>query len=255
MSLANSAKAMRQANSTYEKAWDNHFDSEVELLDDDRFWQIQEIFVKQLFRSGLRVEHAADELCRAAWCTEHKMEGVTLQDMARFAKTWTAKKDALYQPLFDVVEGKGDDGYGDFLDALPLAGREVYEACLDGDYGNNRVLIVGITTSLAHHEVAPQKYADKFLQMILNGENYIRMMLENAAKNFTASSFTHNVRVESSQVLTITQDRRNILINGSDGVQLVVSLEMNQADNEKWAGEFAILSGQLASEAKIQREN
>lgn len=51
----------------------------------------------------------------------------------QYIRTYRHKVDRLYKPLFDVIKGFGDDGYGDVLDSFLLHGRERYEKALNGE--------------------------------------------------------------------------------------------------------------------------
>lgn len=81
----------------------------------------------------------------------------------RFYKTYRRLKARLSKALWDVIEGFGDDGYGDVIDSFPLFGRERAEKALKGEIeGESR---------------------DQY-----QGENYIGMSLENALFEYYASS-------------------------------------------------------------------
>ena len=87
-------------------------------------------------------------------------------------------KGRLYQPLFDVVKDRGDDAYGDLLDALPLAGRDLVQKSLDREFGNCRQFeqtVGGVCQD------CPQ-----LAELILHGENYVAMSLLDAARDYFA---------------------------------------------------------------------
>lgn len=54
-----------------------------------------------------------------------------------YVKKYNEMSGKLYTPLFNVIEGYGDDGYGDIIDAFPLFGRERYEKALKGEIEGN----------------------------------------------------------------------------------------------------------------------
>jgi hypothetical protein len=84
--------------------------------------------------------------------------------MACFLARYVELKDRLSKHCFNMpgVE-KGDDGYGDWIDALPLAGEHILNAIWTGTtYSNLKEMLSG----------------DSLSGLILNGENYISMRLE-----------------------------------------------------------------------------
>ena len=63
-----------------------------------------------------------DELVRRAVTGQTKVHNFDYVDVLRWHVTHRKLTTAFYEPLFHVVSGRGDDGYGDLLDSLPLAG-------------------------------------------------------------------------------------------------------------------------------------
>lgn len=108
----------------------------------DRFWQLQLIFRQEVIRFRLQygrsngIEQAAREFFRKPLAADFSGIEYTMEDAICFAKTWRVVSRQLYQPLFDVIEDRGDDAYGDLLDALPLTGQEVVEKSLRREFGN-----------------------------------------------------------------------------------------------------------------------
>jgi rubrerythrin len=141
-------------------------------LTDDEFWSILAVYRKEVLssiRAGRKSEASAHNLqCRMESRGEQKAALYM-----RFAKTYELKASKLYKPLFEVVEGRGDDGYGDLLDNLPLIGREVYEKALDGYYGNESALRDAVLESFK----GTVKEAERLISYIFNGENYNQMSL------------------------------------------------------------------------------
>lgn len=84
----------------------------------------------------------------------------------RFVKTYGELRDALYQPLNDVITGFGDDGYGDLVDSFPLFGKKRYELALKG-----------------------QLVGDMDAQY--QGENYMNTTMNNKARECFASHCRH----------------------------------------------------------------
>jgi hypothetical protein len=82
---------------------------------------------------------------------------------ARFFLTFCQKKNALYTPLHSIVNGFGDDSFGDLVDSFILFGQERYELALQGK-------ILG-------------SEKDQY-----QGENYLENMLEAELVNVYAQS-------------------------------------------------------------------
>jgi len=53
-------------------------------------------------------------------------------DVLRFYKAYQVKTGELYNSLLLIIEGYGDDSYGDIVDSFPLFGKERYEKALKG---------------------------------------------------------------------------------------------------------------------------
>ena len=62
---------------------------------------------------------------------------------------------------------KGDDGYGDWTDALPLGGREFVEGIMNDDIANYKQVDTALETC-----------APGLKTLIQEGENYIEMSFE-----------------------------------------------------------------------------
>lgn len=186
-----------------------HYMEELPLLDADRFWEILEkyfrpLVIERVFRQDaakdaisefFRVQSAAGKV--QVWDSRggYRYEECpyTFDEAIRFAKTWGHYKRALYKPLFDVVEDKGDDGYGDLLDSLPLAGQTIHNACHDHDYGNNRVFREAVKDTLEQAVDSQMKNVDdercakfkkKLTSFVIDGENYFEMRLSDIAQSW-----------------------------------------------------------------------
>jgi len=198
------ALSLQKAQTEYEKAYLDFLNT-LEPLDDDTFWKMLDFLRNLLIERGIKgpaLSRAVDELfrlpafwrgCERGTCGGGSDPGYTTIDAIRFAETYDAKKDALYNPLFDVVEGRGDDGYGDLLDSLVLLGRDLYTKCVgDGkksDIGNNRSFETACNKAAADltGDVAKAEALAKF---VLRGENYVEMSLRDEGRkrfvNFAA---------------------------------------------------------------------
>ncbi len=187
------AMAHSKAQASYKKAFRDYFNS-LEVLDDDTFWKMLDHLRMLLIErrvNGQALKRAVDELfrlpsfwqgCLRGTCGGGKDPGYTTIDAIRFAKTYDEKKAALYDPLFDVVTGRGDDSYGDLLDSLPILGRELYENCVNKKFRNNRAF--GAARAKAALAVAPHpQTAGLLTNFVLNGENYVEMSLFDEAES------------------------------------------------------------------------
>ena len=181
------ARALVVANAKFTKAMIG-LERGLDPLTDAEFWSVLAIYRNEVL-SSIRGGRKSDASAHNLQC---RMESRGEQKAAlymRFAKTYGIKAAALYKPLFEVVEGRGDDSYGDLLDNLPLIGREVYDKAIEGYYGNENALKeataealeapVRKTLSERQHRPTPVVLAertkdtiDKLLEYIFGGENY-----------------------------------------------------------------------------------
>jgi hypothetical protein len=158
----------------------------------DRFWELAWVLRNEVyqFRFGYGrtngVQDAASEFFRKPYADDFGPNfrsaepTYTLDEAIQLAKTWRHVTRDLYDPLFDVVEGRSDDAYGDLLDALPLAGRDVVQKALDREFGNN------IQFERAVCDVCQARGQGKMADLILHGENYVATALYDAASRFFA---------------------------------------------------------------------
>jgi len=111
----------------------------LENLDNDTFWDMLADFKKEIDRtipseitnpsiSSAKIRLAINRFIHGYFFGEEN----DISRILRFIKTYRTMSEKLYEPLFKVVEGFGDDGYGDILDSFPLFGRKRYEAALEG---------------------------------------------------------------------------------------------------------------------------
>jgi len=190
MHVTQAARQFQAAQEQYHWAFRDYLAHEVAVLSDDRFWQIQAVFVREVicFRFGYNrtngVEQAAREMFRKPLAGDFSSRDdqpplqYTLAEATQFAKSWQQLSRRLYRPLFDLVTDRGDDSYGDLLDALPLAGRTVIETSLAGGYRDHACFEQAVRTAC---HPCPQLAA-----LILHGEQYIGMLLGDAARDYFA---------------------------------------------------------------------
>lgn len=189
--LTTAARRYRRAQRSYLAAFRQHLDNQVTALPEPRFWQLQAVFTLEVCRFRFDygrtngIEHAANEFFRKPLAQDFSGWGgpaapsYSLPEAIQFAKTWQLLSKRLYRPLFDVVTDRGDDAYGDLLDALPLAGQCVVAQALAGGFTSNQQFEDGVRSACA-------AYPD-LAELILRGENYVGQMLYEAAQEATST--------------------------------------------------------------------
>ena len=205
-SLANSHHKARES---YEKGFRAFFQDEIHLLPENHFWLLMSVFQNIVFFDSKDTSKDPDEFFRKAlanhfsFFSQEARERVpecpkySFMEAVQFAKTWADLKDKLYRPLFDTVEGYGDDGYGDLLDALPLCGETFIKKCLKkGSFADHDEFEGQLKKTLVQfawgsdtterevrnrvcNELSPDK---RMFRIVLAGENYFRMRLYEAAQ-------------------------------------------------------------------------
>jgi len=117
-------------------------------------------------------------------------DNLVFLDAIRFVKTIQESGIFMSPILFDVVDDKGDDGYGDLLDSICLAGREVYQKIMCGAYqvGDYDKLKSDVRSAVGV----------ELAQFILNGENYIAMFTTDKVKEFFYSWVVEEMRNKSN---------------------------------------------------------
>ena len=197
------ARAKDKANTEYHETW-LQATANVERLDVNRFWAILELWKSSILNLDRHdvSKYACDELFRQCICDDLIVRGkslaqgggkVTFDELVRFIENYEAITAALHDYLFDVVEGKGDDSYGDLCDGLPLIGREGVKLLLsmDNNHENNPAVEGIIRDNCGKHD------ADKWTDMIWNGENYWRMFLgDEAERRYVREACDHDPKPE-----------------------------------------------------------
>jgi len=195
--IETAACILNQSQDNYRKAWNIFYAESEPMCSTDRFFEILEhffgIIVDERSKGGRdmdAVKRAAKELVRRSHVEHYYGENwamlrfpFSFDEILMFARRWNDMYEELHKVLFDTVTDKGDDSYGDFIDSLPLAGRHVVEKCLEGGYSHR-----GLTHGINH----AMKKRDKGntvveVEMVLQGENYFRMSLNDALKDMYPS--------------------------------------------------------------------
>ncbi len=171
-----------QAKNAADKAYRSAFISEMHTLkpmDDSPFLAVLDCLIAQVKESrsrGKDVESAMDSfraglIFGCGWGTTPPADwpdtkAKRWEAMARFGRRYEVLKATLSKLCYELKGlERGDDGYGDFIDSLPLAGRAVLDGLIQEDIANYKQL--------------EKALADNPLKdFILNGENYIAMKME-----------------------------------------------------------------------------
>lgn len=168
--LINVANAYNDAKAAYTKAARAAIDAVEPTQDDDFFWSVVEEAAKRLVSYGAVSSEVRRSVGNALWNIMNEGDW-SLEAWERCASVYRRYRQ-LVSRLSDKcwempgVE-KSDDSYGDWTDALPLAGRKVVEGIFEDDIANYKQV------GKAIEECQP-----KLLKRIQNGENYVAMKME-----------------------------------------------------------------------------
>jgi hypothetical protein len=175
--LLNLAHRYTKVTNEYEKSVCAYINT-ADVMDPDIFWEMMDAFVEAIhtklqFGYNDPTKSAVHNFVARTYRL-HQGEHWNLQGwvaLARFLTTYTHFRDKLSDHCWDWPNvHKSDDSYGDWMDALPLAGREVVEGILDGKIDSYNQVSKAIKL----------RFNDpKMHNFIQNGENYIRMTLCN----------------------------------------------------------------------------
>lgn len=213
------ARALKQAQDRYEELMRNYggLISLRHPLNEANFWRSITAFRTLIFQAitldrAEPVEWAADEMCRLAtyphaktwWISEfQEFNDVKFPVMLDFAYTYDNYRTKAYK-LVDAMKqietGKSDDGFGDMMDSLPLLGHKFFrrmEKMRFYDYKHFRGVIR--KTMREHVQAFGDKYkyyedkiVSKFSNMIIDGENYFGMTLEDKVKEWLPRYFNQH---------------------------------------------------------------
>ncbi len=201
--------AKLKANGVYSKAWNNYFDAidTAPLVQVPAFHhQLLEFFVSLIvtnlqddgWRRHDAVKLACDEIFRRTLTGESRRVVIrssasgmftlsySFEDMVRFAR-WYDQADNLVSTCFDasgVDFDRGDDGFGDLCDAIPLLGLEFLRT-LDPKKKKNLPFqdSDGLESFVRARTARWDEPGEKRLaELILFGESYIEMRLGEMAK-------------------------------------------------------------------------
>lgn len=207
-----SARVLRKAQEDYDRLMRN-YGAAVEInkpLPEATFWRITETFRTLILQALVTkrpepVHWAADEMFRLAtynnaanwWETKLKMYTPSFFETLNYAFTYSQYRRECYR-LFDDIKqvsencGRGDDAFGDLVDGLPMLGHTFYKRMMAKkfyDYPHfvkiTRKTVAGFVTDLGDdYKNVADELTKKFSRLILEGENYFGMTLEDAAKEW-----------------------------------------------------------------------
>lgn len=172
------AKARRESNQAYQ----NEFLKEVRSLSPmktEEFWEVIPFLAKRV-TSDRDVDPAMHNfMCNLVYqsygdCPDSydDLSGPVAWELTvRFLNKYVEIKRTLSKKCHDLrgLE-RGDDGYGDLMDSLPLAGQEIVDGLMNDDIATYKQL----------EEAFTLKNDQPLKKFILHGENYIEMKLEKA---------------------------------------------------------------------------
>ena len=159
---------MNERKSKVEKIVDKMLDGSA-LMKEDKFWEMTEQLIKGWMRNKSK-----NDIHHFLWKLVFGNKADPYLAM-QYVRTYSHMVGRLYEPLFEVIEGFGDDGYGDILDSFPLHGRERYEKALKGEIDGES--------------------DDQYL-----GENYIQMTLLQEFNKLYSNYCQHQKRERNEEV-------------------------------------------------------
>lgn len=163
------AKEKAAADEVYGVAFRAHLRT-FKPMDTSLFWEVIEKFSENIsarlkYGSGVK-DGAHNLLCELVYGNAEEDQMAAWEDMARFLACYELVTHNLSIKMADMPNlDRGDDGYGDLVDSLPLAGQKIVNAITEDDIANSKQL----DKALADHPLG---------KFILEGENYICMSFE-----------------------------------------------------------------------------
>jgi len=194
------ARAKAAADKEYEKAFRAHLRS-FKPLDIDVFWQVLDRFQTEIIngeKAGRDIESAVHNLtCSLVYRSSHgkaitgwpEDQMTAWESLARFLNRYEEVSLALSRKMSEMPNlDRSDDGYGDLMDSLPLAGKEIFTAIMEDDIANNKQLEAAF--SAIPREPGLEYTAHPLKEFVLEGENYVTSTFEKAL----LKSFVHVTR-------------------------------------------------------------
>lgn len=200
--------AHRDAKAAYEKAARNYIRS-VKPMSEAKFWPMVDVFAESLHRfiKIYKREHKvgitefvrghlfdAAHSCRCNIPKGGFGDYVMGQwhELVAFLAQYERQHVVAYNAMKNWEDlDRGDDGFGDLCDSMPLAGGDIFRALREGDIANAKQL----TKALKALDEKEKHPGSKF---ILDGENYIRMFLEEALSDYFIGTIKYNEEEEDA---------------------------------------------------------
>lgn len=170
-----------------------HVRTQVERLIDSKevpsepsagFWALVSDLVKEIasaYRSygeHVAVRYGCGNFLRS--CAFHRkgVDRLSLDDIATFIREYEALTESYYRALsHDDYARRGDDGWSDLLDALPLAGQGAYARLVRGIAADEGELKDSVEAGFDCYSLGAESLTPFFSEVVLHGENYVRMRL------------------------------------------------------------------------------
>lgn len=192
---------------------------------EEEFWKITTVYrtliiQALIMRRDTSPSWAADELCRIS---KYHSAGQNYGDWRNISQSagwepappfdkivpyaysyghWKTQCGNLLDSMEQIKTDKGDDGWGDLVDGLPLLGAPFFARMQNKKFYNYdhfrkvvRKTVAGFVTEMIDTSDAAtdaeriKKYSAKFCRMILDGENYFEMSLEDTANTWLSSFY------------------------------------------------------------------
>lgn len=163
----------------------------VPAIGDDKFWQMMDIFRGCVNQSCIMygrtngAEDACDELFRKAMTGESQRLGAfsyTMLEAIGFAKKYNEISDRIATAIGEADWDRGDDGFGDLCDSLPLLSLEFFLRAEGGEVRQETTIagFCNMTAKVFADKLKPgeqEKHYEGWRTLVLRGENYFCMKL------------------------------------------------------------------------------
>jgi len=176
--ICESAVVLNNAQSVYDDHWRKYMiAAESNPLNEDRFWEIVVEF-RNLISYAKKINRAeppkwaADELLRSS-LVDHNSK-VTFDEAVHFALNWRIYVSKFYKAADKSEEikwGLSDDGFGDLMDGLVLCGKDFLNRLKNDEFEGRK-----------HFRREASEILGDLSEMVLDGENYFAMNLEDQAQ-------------------------------------------------------------------------
>lgn len=174
--------------------------SQAQPLDDARFDELSICLRNEMLDSEKNwktPERGIDEFCRLGLCEQQPNYGdlvsvYTLDDVVRYLRTYNHKRGQCRTALKDAKTGRGDDGFGDLCDSLPLLGKEWLDKI--------KLIPEQEYTWKIFDREAKEGLDPALYELVFEGENYVSSRLEEKLVEFLPSAVTHGEVVDPQNI-------------------------------------------------------